>query len=323
VPTQLRGAKTAEGEFIRATGCQWVTSAGYMDVVTAGGRHLGRFPSEKMLEEFRSLPEEDRRPNGGNVPDLKPGESGVPTPPRNGLVLRVHTRALARDGNGGYRPVTLADYPLVKGDPRRFEELQSIGNFGPNVDSMWLTEAEWRSMVPANPVRGQRYDAAPAVVERLARFHLVPNKMVGGTGHWGKAELRTARLSLTVEDVTDERMRLRADGFAHLGSTYEADKATSPDGPLRRGYEAPLHGLFEFDRKAGAFTRFDLVAPGDVWGRWGDANNKSLAVERPGRNPVLVAVELATGHSPTDRIPPGGWGHFLDLGYLGTPGKGR
>ena len=317
MPTQVRGAKTPEGEFIRAAGCQWVTSNGYTDVVTASGKHLGRFPSEKILEAFRALPEEDRRPGGGNIPDLEPGESSVPTPPPNGLGLRVHTRAMTKGEKGGYREVAIGDYPLVKGDAKRFEELKGTGNFGPNVDTMWLTEAEWRSLVPADPVVGQRLDAAPAVVERLARVHLVPHKMVGGTGHWGKKDLRAARLTLTVEDVTEARVRLRADGFAQLGSTYDAEKATTPDGPLRRGYEAPLHGFLEVDRRTRRFTRFDLVAPGDVWGRWGDANNKSMAVERPGRNPVLIAFELATVDSPTDRIPPGGWGHFLDLGYFG------
>jgi hypothetical protein len=43
-----------------------------------------------------------------------------------------------------------------------------------------------------------------------------------------------------------------------------------------------------------------------------------MAVERPGRNPVLIAFELAVGDSPTNRIPPGGWGYFLDLGYFAS-----
>src|SRR4051812_19119765 len=86
-----------------------------------------------------------------------------------------------------------------------------------------------------------------------------------------------------------------------------------PAAPGRR-----LHGLLEYDRKKDTFNRFDLIALGDVWGRWGDANNKRMAVERPRRNPVLIAFELATGDSPTSRIPPGGWGsHSLRAGYFG------
>jgi hypothetical protein len=135
VPTQVRGAKTPEGEFVRACGCQWITSAGYMDVVTASGKHLGHFPSQKILDEFARLPEDDRRPNGGKIPDLKPGEQAGPVLPENGLTLRVLTRAMSRDAKGGYRAVEVADYPLVK-DAKHFESLDRIGNFGPNVDCM-------------------------------------------------------------------------------------------------------------------------------------------------------------------------------------------
>src|SRR5262245_61249501 len=205
-----------------------------MDVVSAGGKHLGHFPSQKVLEAFRRLPEEDRRPSGGKLPALGPGEAAVPAPPKNGLVLRAHTRALARDEKGEYRPVRAEDYPLVKGNVKHFESLKRIDNFGPNVDSLWLTEAEWRALVPATPVKGERFDVAPAVTERLARFHLVPQKMVGGGGVWGKAAVRKARLALVVEDVTPERVRLRAEGLAHLGSAYDPAKATTPNGPLGR-----------------------------------------------------------------------------------------
>jgi hypothetical protein len=315
VPTQIRNSNTPEGEFIRACGCQWVTSSGYMDVVSAGGTHLGHFPSPQILETFRKLPAEDRSPK---ILDLAPGELTVPAPPKNGLILRVHTRAMSRDERGDYRPVSVEDYPLVEGDPERFEQLQSIGNFGPNVDSMWLTEAEWRSLVPADAVAGQRVEAPAAIAERLVRFHLVPHKMVGGTGHWSKREFKEARLTLIVENAGGDRLRIRVEGFAHVGSEYDAKKATSPNGTLPRGYEAPIYGFLEYDCKRALFTRFDLIALGDVWGRWGDANNNSMAVERPARNPVLIAFELATGDSPTNRIPPGGWDHFFDLGYFGA-----
>jgi hypothetical protein len=159
---------------------------------------------------------------------LAPDELTVPSPPQNGLIVRVHTRARSRDNNGDYRPVAIEDYPLVKGDVERFEELQSIGNFGPNVDSMWLTEAEWRRLVPDEAAPGEPFEPPFAITERLARFHLVPHKMVGGTGHWSKAELQVARLTLIVEYASDEHLRMRLEGFAHLGSGYDAEKATTP-----------------------------------------------------------------------------------------------
>jgi hypothetical protein len=308
-------ARNPEGEFLRACGCQWVTSSGYMDCVSAGGKHLGRFPSVKVLEAFHKLPEADRKPNGGVIADLKPGEAVVPEPPKNGLILKVHTRAMARNENGGYRHVKIEDYPLKKGNLKSFEDHSHY--FGPNTDYMWITEAEWRGLISGKLVQGEKRELSKAVVERLAIFHLMPRRLTSEGASWGKSQLKTARLSLIVEESDANKVRFRAAGFAHLGSVYDESQATTPNGPLPFGYEAPLHGIVEFDRRQDRITRFDLVALGDVWGRWGDANGKSQTVERPGRNPVPIAFELASGASPTERIPPGGNGSYVEkTGYF-------
>ncbi len=270
-----------------------------------------------MLETFRKLPEEQRKPGGGVIADLKAGEAVVPEPPKNGLVLKVHTRAMSRDEKGAYRNVTVEDYPLKKGNVKVFEEHKHY--FGPNTDYMWITEAEWRDLIPGKFVKGERREVSKAVVERLAVFHLMPRRLTSEGASWGNSQLKAARLTLTIEDVGASKVRFRAVGFAHLGSTYDESKATTPNGPLAFGYEAPLHGIVEYDRKKDVITRFDLVALGDVWGRWGDANNNSQTVERPGRNPVPIAFELATGASPSERIPPGGNGSYVEkTGYFAT-----
>lgn len=310
-------AKNPEGEYLRSAGCQWVTSSGYMDCLTAGGKNLGHFPSAKVLEAFRQLSEDERKPNGGIIADLKPDEVIVPEPPKNGLVLKVHTRAMARDSRGAYRSVTVEDYPLKKGNVKSFQEHSHY--FGPNTDYMWITEAEWRHLVSGKFVKGQKHEVSKAIVERLAIFHLMPRRLTSEGASWGKAQLKTAHLTLIVEEVNDSLVRWRAVGFAHLGSTYDASKATTPNGPLPFGYEASLHGIIEYDRTKQVMSRFDLIALGDVWGRWGDANNNSQTVERPGRNPVPIAFELATGASPTERIPPGGNGSYVEkTGYFSS-----
>lgn len=314
MPTWLLRAKNPEGEFLRDCGCQWVTSSGYMDCLSAGGKRLGHFPSAKILDEFRKLPEEQRKPV---IVDLKSGESVIPEPPKNGLVLKVHTRALARDDKGVYRNVTVDDYPLKKGNVKSFEEHRHY--FGPNTDYMWLTEAEWRSLVAGKFAKGDKREVSKAIADRLALFHLMPRRLTSEGASWSKAHLKTARLTLIVDDAGPAKVRFRAVGFAHLGSTYDASKATTPNGPLPFGYEAPLHGIIEYDLQKDAITRFDLIALGDVWGRWGDANNNSQTVERPGRHPVPVAFELATGRTPTERIPPGGNGSYVEkTGYFGV-----
>ena len=289
-----------------------------MDCVSAGGKHLGHFPSAKVLEAFRQLSEEQRKPSGGKLAALKSDQQVIPAPPKNGLVLKVHTRSMSRHEKGAYRKVALEDFPLWQGGAKTFAERNHL--FGPNTDYLWITEAEWQGLIPANPVKGERREVDKAVTERLARFHLMPRRLTSEGAGWSRNQLRTAKLALIVEEVNEERIRFRAEGFAHLGSIYEADKATSPNGPLAFGYEAPLHGIVEYDRKRKVISRCDLIALGDVWGRWGDANNKSQTVERPGRHPILIAFELA-GDSPSDRIPPGGNGAYVaeKSGYFVRP----
>jgi hypothetical protein len=319
VPTWVLRADSPEGEFLRTCGCKWVTSSGYMDCVSAGGKRLGHFPSPKMLEAFHKLSVEERQPNGGKLAPLKAEQHVVPTPPKNGLVLKVHTRALSRDEKGTYRKVVVEDFPLWKGGQKTFVETNHY--CGPNTDSMWITEEEWKSLIPAKPVKGERREVGKAITERLALFHLMPRRLTSEGASWGRSQLRIVKLVLIVEEVSKQRIRFRAEGFAHLGSNYEAAKATTPNGPLAFGFEAPLHGIVEYDCTRNVISRFDLIALGDVWGRWGDANGKSLFVERPGRNPVLIAFELARGDSPADRIPPGGNGNYVSekSGYFARP----
>ena len=56
-----------------------------------------------MLEEFAKLPAAERKPGTVKVPDLKPSESVIPSPPKGGLVLQVHARFLARGEDGRLR----------------------------------------------------------------------------------------------------------------------------------------------------------------------------------------------------------------------------
>jgi hypothetical protein len=149
VPTELCRLKCPEGEFLRGAGIHkhWVTSSGYFSCLSAGGKWLGHAPSEKVLETFRSLPEAERKPAAIDVRDLDSGETAIPAPPPDGLVLRVHCRFLARDERGGLRHVTQADFPRSSGDLGFLLE--------PNTDYLWLTAQEWRALIPAGPAKGQ------------------------------------------------------------------------------------------------------------------------------------------------------------------------
>lgn len=317
VPTQVCRADSPEGEFLRKAGIHkhWVTSSGYMNCVSASGKYLGRMASAKVLEEFQKLPEAERKPGAIVVPDLQPDERLIPSPPAGGLVLKVHGRFLGRDDHGALRPIKGEDFPQLRGkkDIRYHHFLLE-----PNTEYMWLTREEWQALVPANPVRGEKQPVDPTIGERLARFHLTPRRaLTSESGILSKKEVKSANLTLIVEDVSPQKLRLRLVGFIHTGSDFDAAKATTPNGPLAFGYAAPIQGILEYDRVKQAFVRFDVVAPGDVWGRWGDANGNSQRVERPGRTPIGFALELTTGDSPSNRIPPGGNGQRAERhGYF-------
>jgi len=318
VPTDVSRAKGPEGEFLRGAGIDkhWVTSSGYMSCVSPSGKWLGGAPSAKVLETFQKLPEAERKPGAVVVRDLEPAEKVIPSPPEGGLILKVHGRFMGRDDKENLRAVKGDDFPQIRGKESSIRSHQFL--FEPNTEYMWLTKEEWQSLVPAKPVKGDKLPVASAISERMARFHLSPRRaLTSEDGIVARKDIESANLTLVVDDVSPQRIRLLMVGFVHHGSDYDNAKATSPNGPLGFGYETPIHGVLEYDRKKEAFVRFDIVAPGEVWGRWGDANGKSQTIERPGRSPIGFAFELATGDSPTDRLPPAGnGGRALRAGYF-------
>jgi hypothetical protein len=314
VPTWVVGAKGPEGEFLRAAGLdkRWVTSSGYMSCLSASGKPLGDGPSTAVLEKFAKLPESERKPGALQFPPLAESDRTIPSPPQGGMVLRVHARFLSLD-NGKLRYARDEDFPLM-----RLRSESSGQWLQPNTEYMWLTAQETKSLLPVKLVKGYSAAVDSRIAERMARFHLTPQRaMISEGGVIGRENVRSAKLSLVVEDVSVQKIRLRLTGFIHWGTTFDKDKATTPNGQLLQGFQTPLDGILEYDRTKGVFTRFDIVAIGEVWGRWGDANGKSLFVERPGATPFGFAFELA-GNSPTERIPPGGNPRYLsrDYGYF-------
>jgi hypothetical protein len=318
VPTWVCRADSPEGRFLRGANIhkQWVTSSGYMTCVSASGQLLGRQPNAKVLEAFEKLPETERKPGAIKVPELKPGEAVIPSPPEGGLVLKVHARFLARDDNGQLRHARTTDFPLMQDKPNVLRTWRLF--LQPNTEYMWLTRDEWRALVPTVPVKGAKRIVDTLIAQRMARFHLTPQRATTSEGGVkSKRSVKRARLELIVQDVSPKQIHMELRGFVNWGSAFDSSKATTPNGPLGQGFATPLLGRLVYDRTTKAFTRFDIVAPGHVWGRWGDANGKSMYVERPGRSPFGFAFELATGTSPSDRIPPGGNGRYVErTGYF-------
>ena len=226
--------------------------------------------------KWKALPESERKPGAVQVGDAGATDPQFTrTPPAKGLILNAFARLLDREADGRFKDAS--------GDTGRGDEASR--------DHLWITEAEWKSLVPAAPRVGEKFPLPERIAARLARFHLVDHTR-GEPNFWSAEDVRTSRLSLVVEEAGAKTMKLRLEGNVLLSTDADTAKA-------QRGYDARVRGLLEFDRERKAFTRFDIVAVGDHWGR-----GVHTGPARSGRTPLGLAFELTDGKSPADRVAP-------------------
>src|SRR5262249_38420142 len=140
----------------------------------------------KGLEAYRQLPEEQRRRK------IEQEERAPwmprPKPPPGGLVLKVHSRPLLLDGHGAFQRIEAHTKTLG-------------GRVG---DYLWLTAAEWKSLVPAKPAKDFEYDVPEAIARRIFHYNLV-DRTVKGTVEppWPREHFRGGELKLRVTGVSD------------------------------------------------------------------------------------------------------------------------
>ena len=287
-----RRREDAEGEFFRKVadqgprkGAGGSTRQGIY-CLTASGKLLAYRNSQNagvMLDTLRAglrrwnaLPAAERKPGAVKVPEQgKVDRDYTRTPPEGGLILNSYTRILERDGKGGYARGTCA----TPGGERAAR------------DHVWLTRAEWQSLVPARPREGQRFAMPERIARRLLRFHLVDNTR-GEPNYWRPGDVRKYEMNWEVTGVSEGAIDLELTGQALLAT--EADPKSA-----RRGYDVSLRGQLRYDRSKKAVTRFDVVAAGEHWGE-GTFTRRA----RTGRTPLGVAFELSAGAEPADRVPP-------------------
>jgi hypothetical protein len=309
--------KDGEGDFLRATGIKLAGAGGNMECLTAGGTRLGSFyPAggtehnhrdlQEIMKKWQALPESERLPGAVRVPEGGPVAPNVRSisPPANALILRTYHRILSRDPDGSVRKARRTDYPQLQGEADTWQT--SYGEkWEAQPDFMWIRETEWKSLVPANPRKGDRFPLLESVADRMTRAHLGLTMAYGECGISAKSTVRSRSLSLTVTAVSDDEVQLRLEGAAALGADYATvearDRKGSKQGESVQGFEPKVLGYLTFDRKADAFTRFDVIALGDAYGTpWGDHH----FLYRPGRYPIGISFELVAGSKPAERIPP-------------------
>jgi hypothetical protein len=280
--------------------CQKVHAGGnHLVVATAAGQTLGkgdlrlrRKELDGVLKEFAALPEEQRTPTIADPATAQPPKRAVPKPPANGLTLRGYCTYVRHDDNK--QTVRSTEF-YYKQNPDRWKvETQS--------DFLWLTESEWKSLIPGNPRPGDRQEVAAPIQKRF--YGTIGIDYMEGSV--SALPTRTSSMSLTVEKADDAALVLRLEGYAHLGREFDLKLRTEPQG---RGCELRLLGTVRVDRKKQAITRFDAVGVGLAWGR-------RTAEIRLDRYPWMygIACELVTGGAPQDLIPPYNLLHYNPTG---------
>ncbi len=299
---QHNGVKTdgEDGQFVERLGKR---DSNYFHVATPTGKLVEGFflsgvnRNNKALVEgawkkWRQWPEAERKPPAFQLEDITTPNALLQAPP-GGLVIRVYTRNMKRDAQKEFTRITKHDL-RDKSTYRDPTWNWANGIYTePMPDVMWLTEADWKSLISRSPKKGDRFDVPEPVQKRMLRYHLIDGTY-GLASAWKRRDVQHAELTLTVEETTPV-LRMLLQGTALLDNGRDDSKGS-------HGFDAQLTGILEFDPAKEAFTRFDIVAVGDCWG--GDWEGNRFA--RPGRAPLGVAFELATGNVASDRVPPKG-----------------
>ena len=284
--------------------CQKVKAGGnHLVVATAGGQPLGKeglklrkSDLQAVLEEYARLPKERRLPALDGPAKAQPPKRAVPEPPRNGLIVRGYCTYLRQDRKN--QIVRSKEYYYKQNPDRWMAETQS--------DLLWLTESEWKSLIPANPKPGGCSEVAPAIQKRF--YSTIGIDYMEGSVN--SLPPRQTTMTLTVQRADNEAIVFRLDGYAHLGKEFDAKLRSEPNS---RGCELRVLGEVRYDRKKRAIERFDVAGVGRAWG------NKMNYIHREVRLDQYpwtygIAWELVTGDTPQDRIPPYNLLHYNSTG---------
>jgi hypothetical protein len=313
------GRQDAAGEFFRSINKtdshglpKFTGASGRIHGMTAGGKFLcgdGKNNSCRdcniaaALKRWNDLPEVERKPGALRVPEFGKVDAKIPTPPPGGLILKVYQSRLQRD----------AKHHLER---RSKYESFGWGVYEPGLDYFWLSEAEWKSLLPDNPKKGDRSFLPAALAGRLAR-HTLTDGSEANPVHWEKKHVRSLELTLTVTEASADAIQLRLEGSIRLAGDapknpvryHPALRPLHHEDPKAFGrYDAHVLGRLNYDKHKKAFTRFDIVAVGDYVGRMLNPyrTNDGQSFYFAKTCPLGVAFEIAP---PNVNVPPRGC-HF-------------
>lgn len=270
-------------------------------VASAGGARIGAPVSRGLPDvrrawiEYKVLDEETRKPVLPALVQDNPKKARL-APPAGSLILRAYFTYLNGSATGDPAPVRKT---------RWFSQI--FESRFPGTDTMWVTEREWKAMIPENPRKGDKLVFPATLENRILRYYAAP-ELVG----WNNTDyykVRSSEFTLTVDDASADGFQLRLEGFARKGKDFSEKDLAPMGGDFR------FLGYLHYDRAKKAFDRFDVLALGKAWGSGGEPINGT------GKGPVVayvpvydqeirpygvgLAYTLVSGDKPVDRVPPG------------------
>ncbi len=266
MPTEGKG-------WLQGTNLVVMTSTGRLLSGTVKGKDGLAKGLQEVLDAYAKLPEAERRAtsvDGTVIPQ--------PAPLPGGLVLTIYDRPLGRGEERTYRHPQGND----------FGGLRTHAPAGQR-SSLWLTEEECKSLVPADPRPGQTNKVPTKLAKRIWLYGLVPQTLWVVEGTWVANSVREGDLSLTVLEASPQTIRMRIHGAVVLvgknGHTKEVKEG-------EKRYDARIEGVLVYDRAAKKFTRWDMAALGDYTGEWfaGEKRWQEATPESP--MPLGFAFEL-------------------------------
>lgn len=281
--------------------CKRAESGGNRIVVTtADGTPLAKGSTLTMQEKklapvlttYHALPKSQRQPNLEDPAKATPARRPVPTPPANGLILRGYCTYLSQTPEG-----TVMRRPqfYYKRNPDAWAaETQN--------DTLWMTESEWKALVPKNPKVGQKIEV-PTALQRRFYSTIGIDYMEGSVN---ALPTQKSSMTLQVTQLDEGTIQLTLTGNGQMGVSFDGhDKS----GARSRGCHLQLSGRLSIDRKRNAFTRFDLVGLGRAWGNKMNYTKREITLDD---YPWLygIACELVTTKRPVDLLPPYNLVHY-------------
>jgi hypothetical protein len=235
------------------------------------------------LSDWDKLPASERKPGAVTVPkytldpEMAKKSRRLTKPPANTLILRSYVRGLQPEEGKLIGPKIIPRMYNIPAEPNR--------------DFVWLKEAEWRSLMPAEVAKGRTFPVPDLVRDRICCWHIA-----GGyhclPGYYTKEHFQSKNMNLTVERAIDESVSLRLTGNAvvKMGTTYD------------------FHGVLRYNPRTKSFSRFDVIAFADE----GQELKPTPQNVAPFRH-YGIAFELA-GDRIDDLLPP-----FYLREHVGTP----